>query len=196
MPHENCLHRNRSDCIPIVVCVQLPVLSNYHWHTMLTSVFVLIPCFCVIFPISLSIFSRLSEVFQEGLQYLLCTFGIWVVWWVCFMSVYTTSQYTNTHTQYIAQLVERSPRLQNVVGCRAAPFFLSWPCSWIVCSMWLLCMLYMIDLRPVIISALYLSIHSFLMWCFICTLQVPSFLASIYCTSGEEKSSQPFRMYW
>ena len=125
MPHENCLHRNRSDCIPIVVCVQLPVLSNYHWHTILTSVFVLIPCFCVILPISLSIFSRLSEVFQEGLQYLLSTFVIWVVWWVCFLSVshHNIPTHTHTHTHnIIAQLVESHTQITRLlqpceIGC-------------------------------------------------------------------------------
>jgi hypothetical protein len=48
------------------------VLSNYHQQYSLIGpqVFVLTPCFCVILPISSSLFSRLSEVFQEGL----CTY--------------------------------------------------------------------------------------------------------------------------
>ena len=35
-PVKNCLHRNRSVCIPIIGCVQLPVLSNYHQHSIFT----------------------------------------------------------------------------------------------------------------------------------------------------------------
>ena len=49
---------DRSVCIPIIVCVQLPVLSNYHQHTILTyraKSFDLIPCFF------LSLFSRLCK---------------------------------------------------------------------------------------------------------------------------------------
>ena len=65
----------RSNCVPIIVCVQLHVLSNYHQHSVLTygvTVFLnLIPCFCVILPISSSPFSRLSEVLQRRAMYLL-----------------------------------------------------------------------------------------------------------------------------
>ena len=50
---------------------------------------------------------------------------------------------------------------------------------YVTCIHRFLCMLYMIDLRPVIISALYLPIHSLLMWCFIYTLQVTSFLEKL-----------------
>ena len=39
---------------------------------------------------------------------------------MCFLSV----SHRNIPTQYIAQLVERSPRLQNVVGSRAVNIFL------------------------------------------------------------------------
>ena len=63
-------------------------------------------------------------------------------------------------------------------------------CSWIVCCGFAfllvfftystpVCDSYIIDLRSVIISALYLSIHSLVMWCFIYTLQVPSFLEKL-----------------
>ena len=71
-PVKNCLHRNRSDCIPLIVCVQLPVLSNYHQHSILTyraKFLDLMPCFCVILYTS-SLFYRLSEVLQRGL----CTY--------------------------------------------------------------------------------------------------------------------------
>ena len=70
-PMKNGLHRNRYDCIPIIICVQLPVLSNYHQHTILTykaTYFDLIPCFCVILLISL--FSRLLKKGYVPIVYL------------------------------------------------------------------------------------------------------------------------------
>ena len=71
---------------------------------------------------------RLSEVFQEGLQYLQATIGI-VVWWVCFLCVSHRNNYTNTHTHTQYSSVGRAHCRQNVVGSnptyRAAPFFLA-----------------------------------------------------------------------
>ena len=68
-PVKNCLHRNRSDCIPIIVCVQLPVLSNYHQHSILTyraKFLDLIPCFCVILRVPLLYFIGFLKSCKEG----------------------------------------------------------------------------------------------------------------------------------
>ena len=118
-------------------------------------------------------------------------------WWVGFLCVSHRNipTHTHTHTHNIAQLVldckQKCPipptgQLLISLGKKAiltvlfvVAFYLV-PRSFHIHLYMTPIMFYMIDLGPVIISALDLSIHSLLMWCFIYTLQIIAVLVVFF----------------
>ena len=163
-------------------------LRTLHWKTshstscLVTVYFIPSPlfyidsvlCFCVTFLLksllcdTLSIFRSSSVILTDDIRIIImCKQMLWcflsssillMIWWavVCFVIVFLFSLFLATHFPHPhahCALLINAHSVSNHAH-----------------------MLYMIDQRPVAISALYLSIHSVLMWCFIYTLQVPSFL--------------------